>query len=411
LRHIGNTIAQEGKTMPEGMLSGIRVLDLSLLLPGPYCTLLMADYGADVIKVDDPNPRGRLTFGGFAASVPGMGPAERYLNRGKRSLTLDLKTEEGRGIFRALADKADVVVEGFRPGVAARLGVDHETLSARNPRLVYCSISGFGQTGPMRTAAGHDINYIACAGILGLCGRRGAPPAIPPVQIGDLFGGGMTALAGILMALVARQATGLGRHIDVAMTDGALAMLAVHAADLLAGGPSPERGNMPLSGTFPCYETYRCADGEYVSIGALESVFWERLVKALGREDLLHVQYAEGDEADRAKAALGEVFGTRTRDEWTLFFKDLDVCFSPVLSLPEVLDHPNTKARGMVVEVESPLGGEDRQIGLPFRTSGGEESPRRPPRIGEHDGAILSEILGYGPDRIAALREKGVIRR
>lgn len=188
-------------------LAGIRVLDLSLQLPGPFCTLMMADYGADVVKVDEPSPRVRNPFAG---EEWGQSPADRYLNRGKRSLTLNLKTEEGKTIFRALAQKADVVVEGFRPGVVQRLGVDYATLSAANPRLVYCSVSGYGQTGPMRDVAGHDINYISYAGILASSGRKEAPPAIPPVQIGDLFGGAMMALSGILMALLARQATGRG---------------------------------------------------------------------------------------------------------------------------------------------------------------------------------------------------------
>ena len=395
-------------------LAGIRVLDLSLQLPGPFCTLMMADHGADVVKVDEPAPRVRNPFAG---EEWGQSPADRYLNRGKRSLTLNLKTEEGKTIFRALAMHADVVVEGFRPGVARRLGVEYETLSAANPRLVYCSISGYGQTGPMRSVAGHDINYISFAGILGLCGREGSPPAIPPVQIGDLFGGALMALSGILMALHSRQVTGRGRWVDVSMTDGALSMLSIHAAAVLAGIPSPERGNMILTGMFPCYETYRCACGGYMSVGPLEAWFWDDFLKAIGREDLAGLQYATGEEGARAKAELSKVFLSKTRDEWVAFFAGKDICVSPVLTLSEALSHPQARARGMVVEVESPFGGRDRQPGRPLKFRGPgegganlpEEAPRRPPRLGEHEEEILAE-LGYRDEQIAFLRRKSVIR-
>jgi crotonobetainyl-CoA:carnitine CoA-transferase CaiB-like acyl-CoA transferase len=389
------------------MLSGIRVLDLSLQLPGPFCTMMMADHGADVIKVDEPNPRVRNPF---SAEEPGISPADRYLNRGKRSLTLNLKSGEGREAFLRLAAGADVVVEGFRPGVTARLGVNYSTLSAGNPRLVYCSISGYGQTGPMRDIAGHDINYISYAGVLGLSGRKGSPPVLPPVQIGDLFGGAMMALSGILMALLARQSSGKGKWLDLSMTDGAMAMLSIHAAAYFSDGVPPERGTMPLTGKFPCYETYRCADGRYVSIGPLEAWFWERMIRALGREDLLSCQYANGEEAERARAELGKLFAAKGRDEWVRFFREHDVCLSPVLSLPEALAHPNAQARRMVIEVESPLGGKERQLGLPIKAAGGgEATPRRSPLLGEHDEEILTGI-GYTAAQIGDLRAKGVIR-
>jgi len=389
------------------LLSGIRVLDLSLQLPGPFCTMMMADYGADVVKIDEPSPRVRNPF---AAEEPGTGPVDRDLKRGKRSMTINLKTEEGKAIFRKLAAGADVVLEGFRPGVVMRLGVDYETLSAGNPRLVYCSVSGYGQTGPMRDAAGHDINYISYAGVLGACGRMGAPPTLPPVQIGDLFGGAMMALSGILMALLERDRTGKGRRIDVSMTDGALSMLSLHAAAALAGEIAPERGNMMLTGMFPCYEAYRCADGGYVSIGPLEAWFWKELVEALGRPDLAGGQYALGEEGERVKAELSRAFAEKTRDEWVHAFSRKDVCLSPVLSIGEALSHPNTASRRMVVDVESPLGGTDRQLGMPIKIDGVPEAPRRAPLLGEHDDEILAG-LGYTAEGIAGLRAKGVIRK
>ena len=225
------------------------------------------------------------------------------------------------------------------------------------------------------------------------------------------------ALSGILMALFARQATGKGRFVDVSMTDGALAMLSIHAAAVLAGMPSPERGGMMLTGMFPCYETYRCACGWYMSVGPLEAWFWDDFLKAIGREDLAGLQYATGEEGARAKAELSKVFLSKTRDEWVAFFAGKDICVSPVLTLSEALSHPQARARGMVVEVESPFGGRDRQPGRPLKFRGPgeggadlpEEPPRRPPRLGEHDEEILAE-LGYRDEQIASLRRKGVIR-
>jgi crotonobetainyl-CoA:carnitine CoA-transferase CaiB-like acyl-CoA transferase len=390
------------------LLSGIRVLDLSLQLPGPFCTMMMADYGADVVKIDEPEPRARNPF---AAEDPGTGPLDRYLNRGKKSVTLDLKSAEGREIFRKMASTADVVVEGFRPGVVTRLGVEYETLSSTNPGLVYCSISGYGQTGPMRDAAGHDVNYLSYAGVLGLSGRPEVPPALLPVQVGDVYGGSMMALSGILMALLSRQKTGKGAWIDISMTDGSVASLAIPASNLLGGGIPQERGALPLAGMLPCYDTYRCADGGYVSLGALEPWFWKKLVTRLGREDFDELQYAVGESAEEVRRDLQAIFLGKTRDEWIRLFEGEDVCISPVLSLDEALSHPNILARRMVVDVGSPLGGTERQLGLPIKIAGEEERvPRRAPRLGEHDDPVL-EGLGYSGEEIAGLRAKGVIRK
>ena len=390
------------------LLSGVRVLDLSLQLPGPFCTMMMADYGADVVKIDEPSPRVRNPF---SAEEPGTGSVERYLNRGKKSVTLNLKSAEGQEIFRKMAAIADVVVEGFRPGVVKRLGVEYESLSAANPGLVYCSISGYGQTGPMRDVAGHDINYISYAGVLGACGRKGEPPTLPPVQIGDLFGGAMMALSGIVMALLERERTGKGRAIDVSMTDGSLAMLALVAPAVLAGEMVPERGNMMLTGMFPCYEAYRCADGEYVSVGPLEAWFWKGFVAAVGCPHLADLQYAAGEEGARVKADLSKAFAAMTRDEWVRAFEGKDVCLSPVLSVTEALSHPNTLARRMVVDVGTPLGGTERQLGFPIKIAGEEgRAPGRAPRLGEHDEQVLAE-LGYSGADILDLRAKGVIRK
>lgn len=389
------------------LLSGIRALDLSLQLPGPYCTMMMADYGADVVKIDEPNPRVRNPF---AAEEPGMGPVDRYLNRGKRSVTINLKEEEGKSIFLRLAATADVVVEGFRPGVVRRLGIDYDAVASVNPKIVYCSISGYGQDGPMRDVPGHDVNYLSYAGALGLCGRKDDAPTLLPVQVGDVFGGSMMALSGILMALLGRERTGKGRRVDVSMTDGAMASLALPAASYLGGGLPQERGSLPLTGMLPCYEVYRCADGGFLSIGALEAWFWKALTSELGREDLAELQYATGADGERVKEALQKEFLTLPRDEWVKRLAGIDACVSPVLDLPEALRHPNAASRRMVLDVESPLGGADRQLGMPIKIDGVPEAPRRAPRIGEHDDEILSG-LGYTEERISDLRAKGVIRK
>lgn len=390
------------------LLSGVRVLDLSLQLPGPFCTMMMADYGADVVKIDEPSPRARNPF---AAEDPGTGPLDRYLNRGKKSVTLNLKSAEGQEIFRKMAATADVVVEGFRPGVVKRLGVDYETLSAANPGLVYCSISGYGQTGPMRDVAGHDVNYLSYAGVLGLSGRPEDPPTLLPVQVGDVYGGSMMALSGILMALLSRQRTGKGAWIDISMTDGSVASLAIPASNLLGGGIPQERGALPLAGMLPCYDAYRCADGGYVSLGGLEPWFWKKLVTRLGREDFDELQYAAGESAEGVRRDLQAIFLGKTRDEWIRLFEGEDVCISPVLSLDEAMSHPNTVARRMVVDVGSPLGGTEPQLGLPIKIAGEEErAPGRAPRLGEHDDPVLEE-LGYSGEEIAGLRARGVIRK
>jgi crotonobetainyl-CoA:carnitine CoA-transferase CaiB-like acyl-CoA transferase len=390
------------------LLSGVRVLDLSLQLPGPFCTMMMADYGAEVVKIDEPSPRARNPF---AAEDPGTGPLDRYLNRGKKSVTLNLKSAEGQEIFRKMAATADVVVEGFRPGVVKRLGVDYETLSAANPGLVYCSISGYGQTGPMRDVAGHDVNYLSYAGVLGLSGRPEDPPTLLPVQVGDVYGGSMMALSGILMVLLSRQRTGKGAWIDISMTDGSVASLAIPASNLLGGGIPQERGALPLAGMLPCYDAYRCADGGYVSLGGLEPWFWKKLVTRLGREDFDELQYAAGESAEGVRRDLQAIFLGKTRDEWIRLFEGEDVCISPVLSLDEAMSHPNTVARRMVVDVGSPLGGTEPQLGLPIKIAGEEErAPGRAPRLGEHDDPVLEE-LGYSGEEIAGLRARGVIRK
>jgi crotonobetainyl-CoA:carnitine CoA-transferase CaiB-like acyl-CoA transferase len=387
------------------MMTGLRVVDLSQRLPGPFCTLLLADHGADVIMVSPPGQESHVTF---SDHQPGLSPFERYLNRGKRSLFLDLKHPAGRDAFMRLAATADVVLEGFRPGVAARLGVDANTLRAAHPRLVHCSISGYGQDDPRARLAGHDLDYLAWAGILGLNGSAGGDPMPMPVQVADMFGGSMMAVTAILMALFARERTGLGATLDVPMTDGAMTLLALPATDLLAGsGPVPARGNLPLSGAFPCYDVYPCGDGGWLAVGALEPVFWQRFVTALGLPDLVPEQFATGAEGRRVRETLVAALAARTRDAWMQILGPADCCVAPVLSPDEALNHEFARARGMIVDVPSPLGGHEPQLGAPFLCNGIRPTPAAAPRPGQHTDEILAS-LGYDAAAINEMRQQEV---
>lgn len=367
-------------------LDGVRVLDLSRLLPGGYCTLLLADHGADVIKVED-------TGAGDYARADAAAFAS--LNRGKRSIQLDLKSEGGRDAFLRLAESADVVVESFRPGVLDRLGVGWTVLHALNPRLVYCAITGYGQDGPLRSRAGHDLDYLARAGVLALSGEADGPPVQAAAQIADIAGGALMAAFGILAAL----RSGEGQFVDISMTDGALSLLAMPAAQLLAGGPSPRRGEQVLGGRLLCYRPYRCADG-WVAMGALEPKFWAAFCRGVGREDLIGHQFdAPGGDAHREVEA---VIAQRTRAEWEAFNVEHDCCLEPVLELEETLASQQVAARGMVA------GG---LLATPVKLSATPASYTRggPPGLGEHTDELLA-AAGYAPGEIAALREAGAAK-
>ncbi len=367
-----------------GALDGIRVLDLTRLLPGGYCTLLLADHGADVIKVED------LAAGDYTRADP---PSFAALNRGKRSVRLDLKSAGGRDALLRLVAGADVLVESFRPGVMDRLGVGFETLRAENPRLVYCAITGYGQDGPLRARAGHDLNYLARTGVLALSGEGDGPPVQAAAQIADIAGGALMAAFGILAAL----RSGDGQFVDISMADGALSMLAMPAAGLLAGGPAPRRGEMVLGGRLLCYRPYRCADG-WISVGALEPKFWAAFCRGVGREDLVAHQFdAPGSDAHGAVEAIA--LG-RTRAEWDAFNAEHDCCVEPVLELDEALEDEQVRARGMIA---------DGLLATPVKLSATPGVPGGPPPgLGEHTDEILA-AAGYDPGEIAALRASGAI--
>jgi crotonobetainyl-CoA:carnitine CoA-transferase CaiB-like acyl-CoA transferase len=376
-------------------LSRFRMLDLSRQLPGPFCSMLLADLGMDVVVVASPNdPMG--------AGIP-------LLARNKRSLTLNLKAPEGRDIFHRLAREADVVLEGGRPGGARKLGVDWETLRALNPRLVYCSISGYGQSGPYRDRVGHDVNYLGFAGVLDVTGVRGGEPVIPGVQIADVGGGALMAAAGIMAALLARDRTGEGQYVDIGMMDGAGAWQVLNLFNQVVQDAPQRRGETMLTGQHPCYALYETKDGRWVTVGALEPHFWRNLCQELDMPDLVEQQFAGGGVRDEMFRRVRAKFKERTMAEWVARLADKDICFGPVATVAEMLDDPQMRHREMVVEQPDRRGERRLTLGNPLKLSATPPTFRTPPaEFGAHTDEVLA-TLGYSIDDVAALRARGVV--
>ena len=385
--------------MSNSPLKGIRVLDLSRLLPGPVASLHLADLGADVIKIED-------TGVGDYARTMGDGPDGtswffRAVNRNKRGLTLNLKQSPGREALLQLVASADILLESFRPGVMERLGLGYEALLATNPRLVYCAITGYGQDGPWALRAGHDLNYIAQAGVLEQTGSKGGPPAIPALQIGDLLGGAMTAVSAMLAALFKAQATGEGSFVDVAMSDS---VLAHNLFPLFArqSGQLPARGDDLLTGGHANYGVYRTQDGKYMAVAPLEEKFWRLFCDAIGRSEL-KARYAE-TATPELRRELETLFASRPQADWVALFDAVDCCVTPVLSLDEALEHPQMRARAMSLTADGMT-----QYAPPFKISGWSFAVEKlAPAPGEHTDEILSE-LGYDAEQIASLRKSRIV--
>jgi alpha-methylacyl-CoA racemase len=397
-------------------LHGVKVLDLSRLLPGGFCSLLLADFGAEVLKVEDTG------MGDYIRWAPpyyeGAHESARSalflsLNRNKRSIRLDLKQPEGRELLLALVAEYDVVLESFRPGVLDRLGVGYEQMRERNQGIVYCAISGYGQDGPKRDAAGHDMNYLGLVGLLGLTGEPGGAPVQAAGQIADIGGGSLMAAFGIMAALRERDGapghpgSGEGQVVDVSMADGALSWLAMVAARHFADGDVPRRGGLELAGGLICYRPYECSDG-WVSLGALEPKFWQAWCAGVGREDLIEKQFeAPGSDAH---GEVQEIFRARSRGSWEAFAAEHDCCLEPVLDLDEALGSELVQARKMVVELDQPgASAPVRALGVPVklaRTPGLHD--RLPgPALGEHTEQVLRQ-LGYDEAGVSALLRSGV---
>lgn len=377
-------------------LRGVRVLDLSRLLPGPFLSMVLADLGADVVKVEDPR------LGDYLRAMPPLrgGIAGRYLaiNRGKRSLALDLKSEAGRAALLRMLPQADVVIESFRPGVMDKLGLGYEVLAQHHPGIILCSISGYGQTGPYVHRAGHDLNYIALAGVLGMTGARDGAPAMPGVQIADLAGGALWSATGILAALFARTRTGRGAHLDVSMTEGALSLLIAELGNLELG-ERPRRGAELLNGGAACYGVYRTSDDRYLAVGALEPKFYLAFNAAIGRPQNLAELAGTPAQQAQTRAEIAARLAERPLAEWMQLLAAHDCCCEPVLELSEVPEHPLHQQRELFFTMDGGAGvGELRQVRTPL---GAPSAPTPPPRLGQHSRQVLEEF-GLSPEEIEA---------
>ena len=394
--------------MTELPLSDVRVIDLTRLLPGGFASQLLADFGADVVKVEDTGIGDYVRwappyYGDDSQQALGTRSAVYLaLNRNKRSIRLDLKSEGGRDALLRLVRDADVVLEGFRPGVLDRLGVGYERMREENEALVYCAITGYGQTGPNVERAGHDMNYLGLVGLLGLTGEPDGRPIQSAGQIADIGGGALMAAFGILAALHEARRSGRGQLVDVSMADGALSWLAMVAGAYLCDGEVPRRGEGQLTGRFLCYLPYEVADG-YITMGALEPQFWARFCAGVGREDLIEKQFERN--GSEAWAEIAEIFRSRTRSEWKAFNDEHDAMIEPVLDIDEALESELVRAREMVVEWEQPGLGPVRQLGVPVKMSRTPGTFHRPaPALGEHTRAVLAEA-GLSDEEIETLFE------
>ncbi|WP_332847059.1 CaiB/BaiF CoA transferase family protein [Pseudomonas lactucae] len=388
-----------------GPLASLKVLDFSTLLPGPFASLMLADMGAEVLRIESPTRMDLLRM--LAPHDRGTSASHAYLNRNKRSLALDLKQPEALEIVRALVTDYDIVLEQFRPGVMERLGLGYEALKAINPGLIYVSITGYGQTGPYKDRAGHDINYLALAGLASYTGRRDSGPLPLGVQLADVGGGSLHAVVGLLAAVIARQQSGVGQYLDVSMTDCSFSLNAMAGAGYLACGVEPGWESHALNGG-GFYDYYRSRDGRWMSVGSLEPAFMQQLCMALGRPELAALGL-NPEHQPALKQALQVEFEKRSFDELCALFAELDACVEPVLSFAEALEHPQLKTRELVSQVPRGDGSTQAQLACPLKFSEGLPAPRHMGVVvGAHSDEVLAE-LGLSAQRIAQLRHAKVV--
>lgn len=392
----------------DDMLAHLKILDFSMLLPGPYTTMLLADLGAEVLRVESPTRKDLIRT--LPPLIDDDSAVHKQLNRSKKSIALDLKQPEAISIVKQLIGEYDVLVEQFRPGVMERLGLGYEELRKVNPRIIYCSITGYGQTGPYRDRPGHDINYLALAGILGYSGRKAEGPSPLGIQLADLAGGSFQAAIGILAAVLHREQAGVGQHIDVSMTDGAFALNVMHGTAYLASGINPGREKLLLNGgTF--YDVYKTKDDRYFSVGSIEPQFRLLLCKAIGREDLGDISLSDDPQhIQHFKEAVKNAFIEKDFSEWQEIFHNMNACVEPVLSFAEACEHPQTIARGLIVEVPTHNATTLKQIAQPIRFSEYKSTYSHVGgSAGEHTREVLTQ-LGYSAQELESLQEKGAIK-
>jgi len=401
-------------------LEDVKILDLTRVGPGPFCTMILGDLGAEVIKVEAPPAVGTRQAGAFHSPVGEQGKREakyQAVDRNKKSIALNLKVKEGRYIFCQLAEKADVIVEGFRPGVVKRLGIDYETISKINPKIIYCSITGYGQNGPYSSLLGHDINYISMAGALDLIGEAARQPVIPLNLLGDRAGGAMNAVIGILSALIARTKTGRGQYIDIAIADSVISLLIWPTTNYFYYNVVPKRGETTEGGAYPYYNIFETKDGKYITIGCIEPWLWENLCREIGKEEFIpfrfkpeHLAYPpEGREWHEVTSYLKQLFLTKTRDEWFELLGQKDIAVAKVYSLDEVFADPQVLHRKMVVEMDDSAEGKVKQVGIAIKLSDTPGKIRSlSPTLGENTGEVLIG-LGYNKREIDKLRQEGAV--
>lgn len=389
------------------MLEGVRILDLTRLLPGAYCSMLMADLGAEVLKVEEP---GKGDY--FRWVEPLNGNQSIYfqaVNRNKLSMTLDLKKERGRNILIELLKSYDVLLESFRPGVMGRLGLDYETVKKGNPSIVYCSISSYGQGGPYKNRVGHDGNYIALGGLLNIGGASGGPPIHPPVPLADLAVGGFMAAFSVVSALFQKQRTGKGQYLDISMLDGVVSLLTVFAAEYFFDQREVKRGENHFAGCSVANTVYETKDGRFMCLSIIEEKFWQNFCEAISRPDLIGENFFEIKSKSLLYTEIQKTMLTRTKDEWVTKFDGLEVCCEPVNTLSEAFDNEQVRFRDMIIEVEHPLLGKIKQVGNPIKAPGGTRINHEfPPEMGQATHQILKK-LGLAEMEIDQLKKEKVI--